>query len=208
MSNPLIANYFFSTLEQPLQPQTYESAAQADAIVVLSGGLLATETPDGIITEWEDPDRFFAGVGLMQAKKAPLLIFTGGKLPWTPDVIPEGHILKQTAISLGIKPETIKVTQDVNNTFQEAQAVAQMLEKDSSILLVTSAFHMQRAKLIFEKNNFNVVSFAVDFKSQSHIKKTTIMDFLPSSKALNQISVAVREYIGRLYYRIILYELG
>lgn len=204
LSNPLIANYFFSTLEHPLQPQTAKSAPKADAVVVLSGILTSVNTPKGTITEWGDPDRFFAGVDLIKSQKAGMLIFTGGKVPWQPNAIPEGQVLRQAAISLNIEEDMIQVTPEVQNTFQEAEAVAEMLQKDSSILLVTSAFHMNRAQYIFESAGLEVIPFAVDFKSQKSGNPLTVMQFLPSAGALSTFSKAIREYIGRLYYYLIL----
>lgn len=204
LSNPLLANYFFSTLEHPLQPHVAESASKADAVVVLSGILTSVNTPKGIITEWDDPDRFFAGIELIKSQKAKTLIFTGGKVPWQPDAIPEGQILRQAAISMNIEKDMIQVTPEVQNTFQEAEAVAKMLPKGSSILLVTSAFHMNRAQFVFEQVGLKVIPFAVDFKAQKSGNPLTIMHFLPSADALDKFSQAIREYIGRIYYRLIL----
>lgn len=203
-SNPLIAEYFFSTLEHPLKPQSIESAPNADAVVVLSGMLSPINTPKGVVTEWDDPDRFFAGVNLIKSKKAETLIFTGGKIPWRPDAIPEGQFLRQVAVSMNIKEDIIQVTQEVQNTFQEAKAVVEMLPDESSILLVTSAFHMSRAQFIFEQAGLEVIPFPVDFKTHQSANPLTVMHFLPSAGALDKFSQTIREYIGRIYYRFIL----
>lgn len=203
-TNPLVANYLFSTIEHPFQPQSPELATQADAVVVLSGMLSSIRTKDRTTTEWSDPDRFFSGVNLIKLNKAPILIFTAGKVPWTQETIAEGYILSEAAIELGIEKNKIRITKEVQNTFQEADAVSSILPSGSSILLVTSAFHMERAKLIFINKGLNVIPFAVDFKSQNYYKPITIMDFLPSSEAINMFSSAIREYIGRMYYKIIL----
>jgi uncharacterized SAM-binding protein YcdF (DUF218 family) len=66
--------------------------------------------------------------------------------------------------------------------------------------LVTSAFHMPRAKKVFEAANIKVIPFAVDFKTQ--IKKITIIDFIPSANSLKNTSHFFREMIGRLYYNL------
>jgi hypothetical protein len=50
---------------------------EADAIVILSGGRVPAPG-DPPLSEWRDADRFFGGIDLYRAGRAPLLIFTGG----------------------------------------------------------------------------------------------------------------------------------
>ena len=52
--------------------------------------------------EFGDPDRFFGGLDLIKKNKSNKIIFTAGQLPWTDNWEPEGIILKNKAISLGI----------------------------------------------------------------------------------------------------------
>ena len=59
-----------------------ESQAQiADVIVVLSSGGRTPSPGKAKIVEWNDPDRFFAGIRLYKANKSNRLIFTGGVNP-------------------------------------------------------------------------------------------------------------------------------
>ena len=77
-------------LEDLWQRRTALEAPQADAIVVLSGG--RHPAPGSArFTEWHDPDRFFTGLDLFRAGKAPRLLFTGGASPFRPGQRPEGH---------------------------------------------------------------------------------------------------------------------
>ena len=73
---------------------------------------------------------------------------------------------------------------------------------NSSIILVTSAFHMHRSKYLFQKQGLNVIPYPVDFKSTN--KKFTFLDLVPTVHALSNTSNFIRENIGRLYYKIIL----
>jgi len=102
---------------------------------------------------------------------------------------------------MGIPESAISVTGEVQNTEQEASAVKKLFKQDKpSILLVTSAFHMPRAKLLFERKGFAVHPYPVDFKVG--IAQVTPMDFLPDADALWKTSVAIREKMGLMYYRI------
>ena len=188
-------------LEHPYHPIPISSIKENDAIVVLSGMVSKVGNNKHSTYEFNDPDRFFAGIDLIKQSKSDKLIFTAGQLPWTVNGLPEGYILKENAISLGV-PGVILVTEKVKNTYEESVAVTKIISNSSSIILVTSAFHMDRSKYLFEKQGFKVTPYPVDFKT--YIQKQTIMSFLPKLEALNQTSLFIRENIGRLYYKFFL----
>ena len=48
--------------------------------VVLGGILNIIEFRDQYNIEWDDPDRFFGGIELYEAKKSNKIIFTGAKI--------------------------------------------------------------------------------------------------------------------------------
>lgn len=159
------------------------------------------KSADGLFYEWgEASDRIFAGIDLMQENKAPVLVLTGGQLPWSAGK-PEGEHLRDIAEKLGVPSDIILLTENVQNTDQEAKAVAKLLNIEMpNILLVTSAFHMPRAQRVFEAAGTKVTPFPVDFLSGAD--KTTLMRFIPTAAAFRDTSFFVREIIGRLYYRI------
>ena len=201
-SNAYVGNYLFSTLEDPYKPLSMNSINESDAVVVLSGMINQVGKKENIKYEWSDPDRFFAGVKLIKNNKSKLLIFTACQLPWTKDWRPEGDILKDKAIEFGIDKNKILVSAIVQNTYEESLSILELIPRGSSIILVTSAFHMERSKLLFEKQGFEVNPFPVDFKISNN--DLTILDIIPSLGAMSKTSLFIRENIGRLYYKVIL----
>ena len=178
MSTPIFSNNFFKLVEGFEYRIHINKIDNADAIVVLSGGMLnINEVENSYYAEWGDPDRVFGGIDLMKAGKANRLIYTGGRMPWNKSKKNEGEALKDYSISNGIPEEKIIVTKDVQNTKEEAVAVKELINSSKSIILVTSAYHMLRAKRLFEKQGFNVIPYKVDYKSKSN-KSITIIDFL------------------------------
>jgi uncharacterized SAM-binding protein YcdF (DUF218 family) len=204
ISTPIFSNNFFKLVEgsghndyrKPLS-----AVDSADAIVVLSGMLGINEVGDSTYIEWGDPDRFFGGIALFKADKAQKLVFTGGKMPWDRAKKTEGEVLKEYAISNGIPSEKIFVTKDVENTAYEAVAVKELISPSKRIILVTSAYHMYRAKKLFEKQGFSVITYKVDYMTAGE-NEMTIMNFLPSAGNLEMAETGIREIIGRLYYSI------
>ena len=200
-SLPIFSNKLITYLENEYILSDASSAKTADAIVVLSGMVRTINGKNGLSYEWgEASDRIFAGIELIKKNKAPIMILTGGKLPWSVGK-PEGEHLRDVAIKYGVPNKNILLTENVENTDQEAKAVGKLLNKTSpKIILVTSAFHMPRAQKVFEAVGINIEPFAVDFLSEAD--KYTIMNFIPSAGALNQTSFFIRELIGRLYYNL------
>ena len=198
---PWCANQLAIWVEGPYQWQPAASAPKVDAVVVLSGGLAVKRKDDQLHWEFHDSDRFMAGLALMKAQRAPKLIFTGGQLPWNPQGTNEGLAHKALAIEWGMSERLIEVSGLANNTEQESQAVKKMWDHPSKkIILVTSAFHMPRAKMLFTNQGFDVTEWSVDYK-QSH-NESTWLEFLPNAGALSLSSTMLREVLGRAYYRV------
>lgn len=203
-STPLVAGALARTIEGGATRLPISGVPTADAIVVLSTGRVTAPGPEAV-SEWSDADRFFGGVELFRGGRAPLLVFTGGWAPWEPDAPPEGDVLAQYAASMGIAGEQIVTTGKVFNTAEEAVAVAALLKARRPgaphIILVTSAFHLPRARLLFERAGLVVSGFPVDFAGAGG-GGLGVMDIFPTAGALAQTQMAVRELYGRLYYRL------
>ena len=201
ISTPIFSNNFFKLVEGNEYRKPISTIDSADAIVVLSGMLEINEVGDSTYVEWGDPDRFFGGLALFKAGKAQKLVFTGGKMPWDKTRKTEGEVLKEYAISNGIPSDKILVTKDVENTANEAVAVKELIGSNKKIILVTSAYHMYRAKKLFEKQGFIVNPYRVDYKT-SRNNELVVMDFLPNAGSLEQTETGTREIIGRIFYLV------
>ena len=179
----------------------FENQNKADAIVVLSGMMRINEFENDFKIEWGNADRFFKGIELYNFNKSNIIVFTGGKSPYNKTKISEGDILKEYAIRFGIKEEDILITKEVLNTSDESYAVKDLIGNKKTIILVTSAFHMSRAKSLFEKQGHIVIPYKVDFKTPPKLSWHFI-DFIASSQGLRKTEIALREILGRFYYNI------
>jgi len=208
-SLPPIGRFMIAAVESGQERQLADNMDSADAIVVLSGG--RTLAPGSAqVSEWNDADRFFGGIELFTAGKAPLLVFTGGTAPWEGNIATEGEVLSRYAKAWGVPDTGIRLTGPVQNTREEADSVAALLQSEKigdvesggpRILLVTSAFHMSRAATEFGERGMNVLPYPVDFmvSSDRHLNPT---DLFPSPQALLNTTIALRELIGRLISKL------
>lgn len=209
-STPLVSRIAMRSAEGWAERGLADAAPTTDAIIVLSEGRLIAPGKASI-SEWGDADRFFAGVALFKAKKATLLVFTGGAVPWEPGAALEGDVLVEYAKEMGVPDGQVITTPRVRSTAEEAQAVATLLHKrflgrtghrgSTRVLLVTSAFHMLRAQALFKRVGISSVAFPVDFRV-SGSQSSSILDILPSGSALAQTETALREWYGRLFYLV------
>ena len=205
-SNGISSSILLKILENPWERLDYSVIEPADGIVVLSGGGIVHHDNTKII-EWIDPDRFLAGVELYRAKKSNKLIFTRGASPLNSYKLTEGDIYRREAMSMGVPRNDILTTYRVFNTLNEAKAVKKILREKlnsnpNNIILVTSAFHMHRAKRLFEREGISIIPYPVDFKSNKinfQLLKNPLI-WIPNAKYLQKSSMAIREIIGRIIY--------
>jgi uncharacterized SAM-binding protein YcdF (DUF218 family) len=200
LSLPIVADGFWQKLENHTVRGTARYVPEVSNIVVLSGMTRIVQGESGHVRIWaEGSDRFWAGVELYKAGRAPVIVFTGGNMPQASETQNEGEWLRIKAINMGVPETSIIVTRSAKNTFEEAKAVSELL-LEPDILLVTSAFHMQRAQSTFEARGFKVYQFPVDHRVISG--PLTPIAYIPSAIALNQSSRGLRELLSRVIYAI------
>ena len=116
---------------------------------------------------------------------------------------------------LGVPREAIWFSEEPRNTEEEARLLKSLIcGKDeamspsrpttSRIYLVTSAWHMLRAKMLFDHAGFDVIPAPTDFEmSCASEKAIEFGDFFPSADALLRNSYAVKEWVARFGYFVL-----
>ena len=199
-SLPIVSNSLLGFLERNYQVQTLDNVEDHDTVIVLSGMVRTIQNNGEVYYEFgEAVDRILAGISLIKDGKADRMILTRGQLPWSLGV-PEGEFLSNFAEMNGVEAAKITLTRVVENTDDEAKAIAELITSNEKLTLVTSAFQMPRARKVFENQNILVTEFPVDFLSSA--SKLGILDFLPNASAFKDSSLFAREMIGRAYYSL------
>jgi uncharacterized SAM-binding protein YcdF (DUF218 family) len=142
-------------------------------------------------------------VGLWLAGKAPILIFTGGRLPWSEHDYSESSLLKVAAARRGVRPEAIVELIGAGNTEAEVGKLLELNRRSKvvRIVLVTTAWHMPRAELLFRQGGFDVTPFPVDYQTHEEVG-VGLFSLLPGAEGLMMSQTAIREYLGILYYKL------
>ena len=196
-SLPLLADGLWTSLEigqQRLAPQQLPAAA---AIVMLGGEALPSLDPE---EGFEGGERFRMALALLKAGRAPRLLLAGSQSPLAPHLPLEGERFRQEAIRRGCDPAALAVTPPVQHTAAEARAFAGLLPAEASILLVTSAFHMPRARHLFTQQGLRVIPVPVDFRGPRPWPGKAVgqlQAWLPEPLALARSCQALREWLAR-----------
>ena len=124
-----MGNRLAGWLESRYPAVAIDQVENADAIVPL-GGIFGPATQEGFLPNiGEASERLEAGIVLWEKKKAPWLVFTGGRLPWSKQTEVEGAVSKRAAIARGVPGEQIIVTREVGNTIDEAFATRDLMRE-------------------------------------------------------------------------------
>ena len=201
-STPIFADYLGLTLEQQYPPVAVEATPAADAIVVLGGGVEGPAPPRITVELSDAADRVLHAARLYRAGKAPVVVISGGAIPWLGSDIPEAESMQTLLEEWGV-PAASTISESISgNTHDNAVLTKRLLVEHGlrRVLLVTSAMHMRRALATFASAGVDAVPAATDF-TVTYRDRCTVIDFLPDAKALSHTTDAIKEYIGYAYYR-------
>jgi uncharacterized SAM-binding protein YcdF (DUF218 family) len=207
-SNVRVSNYLVKSLEWQHLPPT--AIPNADAIVLL-GGATRNASPPRIMPDLnENGDRLFYAAKLYQDGKAPLIIAAGGRIEWYGGEAPEATDMAAILQTMGVPPEAIIEEPNSLNTYQNAVNVKEILLSKglNRVLLVTSAMHMPRSLLIFQRQGIEAIAAPTDFlvsqqelQQQDNSLESKILSFFPETNSLDNTTKAIKEYIGTFVYR-------
>ena len=203
VATPAIPNAMVASLERRYPPVAPQHSASADAIVVL-GGCLAPERPPRLSAELVDSsDRLLHAARLYRAGKAPVVLASGGTVPWTSSSRPEAEEMAAFLVEWGVPRTAILVDARSRTTWENAVETEGILKARGarSILLVTSAIHMPRAVAAFRMTGLSVTPSPTDYLVTDP-EAAPYLEWFPSPGSVSRFQVALWERGGLLYYRL------
>lgn len=179
-----------------------QSATKVDAIVVLGGGLEGRYEGVRNLPDLNDSgDRVWQAARLYKEGVAPRMVLSGGQFNADPRREAEAHGMKVFMMDMGVPEQALLVEDQSRTTFENALRTRALLgEGTHTIALVTSAFHMGRSVLWFEKAGFTVYPVRADIRVLH--EKRQFWDHLPKPQALDESTTAIKEYLGRLQLKV------
>lgn len=201
LGSPLVGERLLHSLEAEYPPTQVADSPSADAIVVLGGFTQPPIPPRLNIDVDEGFDRLLHGMRLWRADKAPLLMFSGGNIPYlSGSPMTEAASLCSLALEYGVDPQAILVEEESRNTYENALFTSRLLRQRglNRILLVTSASHMPRSVAAFRKQGLEIIPSPTDV--QVVPRPFTPLQLLPGMDALDYSTTAIKEQVGMWIY--------
>ncbi|RWB29848.1 YdcF family protein [Mesorhizobium sp.] len=174
---------------------------KVDGIVVLGGGMEgAVNFARGGYELSASGDRMVAAAVLARHFPTAKVVISGGTIA----MIGEGEGDAETAprlfAALGVTADRLILENRSRNTYENAVFTRELVtpKPGETWLLVTSAFHMPRAKALFDKAGFATVPWPVDYRTSGKEGIGLFRD--DPFGSLQTTSTAVREWIGLVAY--------
>ncbi len=192
LSLPVLQRPFLQWMEIDAVPPV---GGEIAAIVVLGGGVRATggDAPATHGLSATSLARAVEGIRLAGLHPEVPLVFTGGRIGDHPASSGE---MADLARGFGIDPGRILAFSTPTSTAEEARRSAEALG-GGRILLVTSALHLPRARLLFEAEGFDAVPAPADFLGDA--RPLRLRDFVPSAGTWWNWQRYFHEVYGRLW---------
>jgi len=203
-SNPLVAKNLVASLENQYPQRAFDSISEHDAIIVLGGGLRIPTVPAKHVQLGQASDRYWHAAQLFKAGKASKIIVSGGNTYQQPGLYGEAYYAAQLLQKWGVPEHAITLESSSRTTAQNQSSTLKLLRAHEvrSALLVTSAIHMPRAHYLFSRLPILITPASADVLVRQH-NSPIVFNYLPSATALGLTTVAMHEYYGYWFQRLL-----
>lgn len=184
-----------------IPPIKYEQMEKTyDYVIVLGGGAQFSERINRVVFN-TSADRLFQAVRLYKKAYANKIVLSGGSGRLLEQEHKESEYVKEYLMELGIPAMDIIIESDSRNTKENAENTATLIESDASCLLVTSAWHMRRAKKCFEKAGIQCDPFSTDSMMDQSNSFNIKRFIIPSVETMSAWNMLMKEVLGTIVYR-------
>ena len=203
-SNPwliTILQYPFHTPPMPM------NAKEQYEIGVVLGGYTSFDKVNKTGHFNMSADRFIQAAWLYKKGFIKKIIVTGGQNGFNnEDDFVEAEFVGSKLKDLGISPSDIFIEGNSRNTIENAEYSFKIVDslglKKNKVVLITSAFHMPRAKETFEKAGFNIRPYPCAFSILPSSIRFSVESLIPAAWAFDAWGGFLKEMVGRVYLMV------
>ncbi|MBC7486847.1 MAG: YdcF family protein [Cytophagaceae bacterium] len=199
--NSAFVNYLFQKWEMP--PQALNTIPAKCTAIILTGVTKLNKKPYDRVFFAKGADRVTQALMLYRKGKIKHIIITGGSGKLLKEGRPEALELKRFLLDCQIPADIISIEDKALNTHQNAVLTKALINKEGlqgPFILITSAFHMNRAFDCFKKEKIECIPFPVDYYSMDEIDNP-LEYVIPEVSPLNNFTILVRELSGYGIYK-------
>lgn len=200
---PITGQWLTLKLESEYPPKLAMGYGDADAIVLLGGGIKGADGDLRPMPDLNDAsDRVWFASQLYRYQKAPIIIASGGALGWTGAQQTEANAMRLLLQDLGVPAERIIEEGHSLTTNENAQYTQALLSQTNAkrIFLVTSAAHMPRAYRAFRQKMPDMIIIPAPTDHRISAIGHSVIDWIPQASGLEMTNQAWHEWVGNLVY--------
>lgn len=202
-SNEFLSNQFLHWWEKDTITADQIQQNEYDIAILLGGYGNAYAIPDHDRFNFsKGANRFTQTYELYRTGKIKRILLTGGKSDIWQTNQSESILAQDLLLRLGVPDSAIILEPNARNTRENALLTKEVLDKIDyqNCLLVTSAFHMKRAKACYDKVNISYTPYAVDYRA---IRSPQSLKYylVPHSESFGVWQMMVKEWVGFVVYR-------
>jgi uncharacterized SAM-binding protein YcdF (DUF218 family) len=192
------AGYLCYYLEKDYINKPAAEVKKLDIIIVLGGGTYDVDSLKNTFLSEATATRILSAVEFYNRTGARYFICAGkgtGR-------ITEAEIMAQSAQKLGVPKEKIRMDARSRNTWEHAVELNKMFrDKNMTLGLVTSAYHLKRSEKEFKKYFNNLTPLPADYFYSSPAGPAAVR-FIPQTRSFYKTSIAFNEIVGQWWYNI------
>lgn len=197
-SNNFLASEILSYYEAP-----YPTPQKHDVGIVL-GGFSDLNKRNNQIEFGVSGDRLFQAISLYKKGEIKKIMVSGGSGNLLDTTVKEADLARDYLKLIGIPDSSVLIENTSRNTIENAinsLAIVKKYKPNAKILIITSAWHIPRARLIFDRLSSNKLSYyPTNYLSN---RDYDIRSFIiPDPLALNSWELLIKEWIGLIVDRI------
>jgi len=201
--NEFISNWAIKKLE--IAPTPFEDINKKYRVgIVLTGITVHEPELEDRVFFAKGADRVAHAVQLYEMGVIEKIMISGGTGKLLNPGSGEAPLLLQAFLYMGVPEWRIIMETESRNTYESAQEVKNILEGlfiPEECLLITSAFHMRRARACFEKAGWKTDTYSVDVYSQKTSYEFDTL-FIPNLSAFQRWQKINKELTGMLAYKV------
>jgi uncharacterized SAM-binding protein YcdF (DUF218 family) len=201
LSTQAVSNRLVRSLEEPFANTYKADSPPYDAVVLLGGLVDSFPSASAHVPAYNDNvERLLVSFELLREGRAKQVILSSGDADGSG--VNEADELSKQLVRWGIAHERILIEGKSRNTQENAAFTKELAHQKGikRVVLVTSAFHMARARGCFNAAGMEADVLPADYKSFDPAQFGN--GFQPRANFFHQSTWAIREWAGRAIYRV------
>ena len=116
----------------------------------------------------------------------------------------EGNVLKEEFLKNKVNPADLIIENKSRSTYENAiftKKILDSLNMNDTMVLISSASHLRRSKMVFKNAGYKIVAYPCDFEFVDRFY--TVLDYVwPNINAFNGWAKLIKEMVGTVVYSV------